>query len=299
MANELVPPTSMSPAKPGGLPVGAGTPVPPLVKPMAPPAVERPPAAPVPPASKAPVQRFRPGAPAVAPASGGATEEPKGKEPGKFFREYYGAAFLFLIAIFIGAAYFFLNPLITEFKVTNQEITTQSQILTDERAFLDTLNQSIAAAEAIPPDVLMKVNEALPRSIQIPKLLQNMSRIALARKVGLSSVQFSEPPSAPQTDAAVRAAIALQPIEIAMKVDAPDYATMRGYLEDIEQNLRVLDIRTISVTANEQTGELTYDIKVVAYSISGEARAMPPIGSAAAAAVPSGANLGEALGGVR
>jgi Tfp pilus assembly protein PilO len=242
--------------------------------------------------------RFRPGAPS-GPAAAGEPEAPERKEPGKFFREYYGAAFLFLVAAFILAGYFFLYPLVQEFKTINQEIQSQSQVLTDERTFLDTLNQSIAAAQAIPADVLMRVNEALPREIEIPKLLQNMSRIAEAHGVGLTSVQFSEPPASPAAQTG-GAGPTLVPVEISMKVDAPDYATMRAYLEDIERNLRVLDMRTINVTANEQTGELTYEIRVVAYSASFESRSAPSGAvSAGGAAVPAGASFSEALGNVR
>lgn len=210
-------------------------------------------------------KRFRPGQPSAA-EEGSDTDGTSKRGPSGLWTEYYGAAVLLLIAAFLGVGYVLLNPLVTRFKELNRDIESQTIVLQDERAYLDSLDQSIAAAEAIPSDTLEKVNEALPREIGIPKLLETMSRIADQNRVSLNSVQFNKV-TAEDTAALRGKTIRIRPIDMNIALLSPGYVQTRAFLEDLETNLRVLDVKNIAVNANEQTGELTYNILLTAYSI--------------------------------
>src|SRR5689334_17347650 len=88
-----------------------------------------------------------------------ASEEPeleeKGdeqKHPSKTFVEYYGSIVLFVIVIAIGSAIIFLRPIIRDIKQTNADIEQRILTIQDERRYLSTLEQSVAAARSIDPN---------------------------------------------------------------------------------------------------------------------------------------------------
>lgn len=227
---------------------------------------------------------FRTRRPGTAPRKGDAPSnesvKKEKKQPSKLFREYYGILFLLLLAVFVALGYYALNPLYTEFKELNTEIEVQLQTLEDERTYLDSLERSIAAAESIPQETLARVDEALPEEINLPKLLITMSTIASENGVGLTSVQFTttgEPKRSERTRRA-SAMIELIPLDVNMSIDSPGYRATRSFLEDLESNVRVLDVSTISVTGNEQDGTMTYTLDLTAYAVRKPERKIPPPG---------------------
>lgn len=197
-----------------------------------------------------------------------ADDKKKKKEPSKLFTDYYGILFMFLIAAFIGAGYFVLNPLYAEFKTLNGEIESQLQTLDDERGFLDSLGRSIVAAEEIPESTLMRVDEALPRDIEIPKLLATIAMITEQNNIVLSNIQFTPAEKPKETEKKRRrTSIELVPLGINLTLQSDGYQATRKFLEDLEENVRVLDVKTITVTGNEQDGSLSYTLELTAYAI--------------------------------
>lgn len=196
------------------------------------------------------------------------SKTPKPKKPSRLFLEYYGALFMLLLAAFVTAGFTVLRPLIADFKLTNSRIAAAVQTLKDERGYLESLERSIAAAKSIPPDVLLRVDEALPREVGIPKLLQTMAELAERHKVRLNSVQFNQPKTPPGGEVQPSRALATAPLDISLTMRAPGYGATRAFLEGLERNLRVLDVQQITVTGNEQTGELTYSLQLRTYSLT-------------------------------
>lgn len=213
--------------------------------------------------------------------SGKPVKEKKKKKPSRLFVDYYGVMFLLLVAVFILAGFTLLWPLISEFKMANAEIESSVVTLKYERDYLESLQRSVAAAETIPPDTLMRVDEALPRRVGLPKLLQTMSLIAEQNGVSLSSVQFNEPKQSPAETQQARA-LSATPLDINLTLGSPSYAATRRFLESVERNLRVLDVQQITVTSNEQSGELTYTLQLRTYTLSAP---VPPKPSASSAPV--------------
>ncbi len=195
---------------------------------------------------------------------------PKQKRPpSRFWAEYYGPVFLFLVALFIVAGFFLLRPLILEYKQLRADATAASLRLEGERGYLDSLLRSIAAAQTIPPETLADVDEALPREIGVPKLLETLARLAEADQIRLSSVQFSaSKDGVPMVPAGGGAGAQVGGVDISLSVEAPNYAATRRFLNAIERNLRVFDIQTIAVSSDPSSGRQTYSIQLRTYTFS-------------------------------
>jgi hypothetical protein len=199
---------------------------------------------------------------------------PKKKPPSRLFTEYYGAMFLAVIALFILSGFMFLKPLILDYKTMMTDIPDAGATLKDERDYLNSLKASVAAAQAIPPDVIKNIDEALPRTVGIPKLLVTMSTIAESMGVRLSSVSFAAPKSASVSPQEGARGLTLSPVDISLTLSAPDYATMKNYLNRLERNLRIMDVQSINVTGNDKSFE--YPIQLRTYTLSPSASGASP-----------------------
>lgn len=185
------------------------------------------------------------------------------RRPSKLLVEYYAVTFLFLVACVVLGAYAFLQPKILQFRSTNDEIGVQLKEAENARAYLGSLEASIAAASSIPPDALQRVNEALPKKLNIPKLLQTMDEIARVNNVDIGSIQFS--PGAPQPSSGSDP-FAIVPIQTSLSIEASGYRDMKAFLTDLETNVRLIDIHTISVNGGSD-GRISYAIQMTTYSL--------------------------------
>ena len=205
----------------------------------------------------------------------------KRKMPPAIFTHYYGIFFLLLVAAFLGGAYMLLVPRYMDMKSVANNTMSVVATLEEEQSYLDALNRSIQAAEAIPAEALVKVDEAIPRSkTGIPKLLVTMSAIAEASGVQLGNVEFSEGEAA----AGMKSKrIGLAPIQITTAVQADGYQEMRRFLSNLEKSLRLIDVNSINVTAatarddaSDAASErivFTYSLQLTAYTLASVAQA--------------------------
>jgi hypothetical protein len=179
------------------------------------------------------------------------------------FIHYYQSVFLVLIMLFVASGYLVLSPLITEFKKTNQSIGAKLNEKVEAESFLQSINNSISAAQSIPPETLERINESLPNEVQVPILLKTFANIAAKNGVKMGGIQISA--SEPSSDSAGSGGYALVPIRVAVSISAPGYLVMRRYLEDLQLYVRLMDVKSISVSGDDNSGEFSYSLDLTTY----------------------------------
>jgi len=194
------------------------------------------------------------------------------RRPSKAFVEYYAVTFLLFAACTIGGGYELLQPKILQFRSVNEEITAQLKEAEGARMYLDSLNTSIASASKVSPDALQRVNEALPKQLNIPKLLQTMDEISRVNNIDMGSVQFS--PGAPIVST-LSNSFSLIPIKTSIGIEASGYRDMKDFLMDLETNVRLIDIDSISVNGDKD-GKVSYTLQMTTYSL-GEPTTPTPV----------------------
>lgn len=190
---------------------------------------------------------------------------PKG--PSKFFTEYYGSVFLFLLAGFIVLAYVVLIPMIREIRSINAQTESRIAAIEDERRYLSSLEQSVAAAQSIPAATLEQVGEALPNEAKFPSLLLQFGAASARNNVRIDSVSFLETRATPGAQAGRATSTSpVTPTDVNLALRARSYFDVKRFLADIEANLRLMDV--VSLTSSMSSGELTYNLQLRAYTFT-------------------------------
>jgi hypothetical protein len=189
------------------------------------------------------------------------------KPPSRLFTDYYASLFLLLVTVALTTGFWLLRPLVMRYRMEQGNINNIRAQLSDEQDYLESLRQSIVAAETIPAETLSDVEEALPRAPDVPKLLVMMSTLAKVNNVVLSNVQFTVSRTA-ETDGALGG---VDTVDIGMSVSSQGYAGTRRYLGALERNLRLLDLDTISFqpsgNSTDDDGNWNYGLQLKAYSL--------------------------------
>ncbi|MFH1620805.1 MAG: hypothetical protein ABIB04_01835 [Patescibacteria group bacterium] len=198
----------------------------------------------------------------------------KTKKHSKIFVEYYASIFLFLIAAYIGLAFFILIPIIQNIRKTNAEIENQIGLIQQERAYLSALEQSVAAAEAIPEVTLDRVDEALPYEAKFPSLIRQFGYASEKNNVRIDSLNILEAKVAPVVQAG-RVATSTEmilPVDINISLRAMNYFDVKRFLADIETNMRLMDV--IGLSSSFNGAEFNYTIQMRTYLFAGTAKAL-------------------------
>jgi hypothetical protein len=198
----------------------------------------------------------------------------KKKKISSLFTRFYLASFLFVICGAIIGGYLLLDPLIRSLKNTNKMIAAHQKESEDVTAYLNSVKDSIAAAQSIPPDILKKVDQAMPRDVDEPRLLATMEAFGTKTGISLDSVQFSAGSASQNQNASTApipsgsiSTLQVNPINIGLNVVSPSYAEARVFLESIEQSIPLLDVSRIGVSGDAMTGEFTYQLQMKTYSL--------------------------------
>jgi len=176
-------------------------------------------------------------------------EAPKLKKPSKIFTEYYSSIILILITALVAAGYLVIKPKIDEYKAIQANSELIKLNVENEQTYLAALRRSVSAAQSIAPDVLTKVDKALPRAFSIPETLVMLNRSAMATNVSITNIAFS-----PVSDRVAVSKTGLQSIQLTLNVTAPDYGALKNFLSVLEASLRIIDIQMLTVTDFTEAG---------------------------------------------
>ncbi len=184
--------------------------------------------------------------------------------PSRFYTEYYGAAFLFLIALFVLGAFFVVKPEIDRIKQSNADTQALIQQADAERTYLASLDKSVSAAQVISPTVLAQVDRALPNDVDVPGLLVQIGSAAANTAVRVTAVAFSPPkPEAPQPGRPATAKAV--PVDINLSLNANAYFDVKRFLASLESSLRLMDVIAMTTSGGGAGQEMQFSLQLRTY----------------------------------
>lgn len=150
------------------------------------------------------------------------------------------------------------------------QITSYESALAAADRYKSKEAQLTTARNSIPPESIARLNSFLPDSIDNVQIILDLD--ALAARSGVKLSNFDIKSTSASTEVAgdpatggLQAGSVIDSAEITLTVTGT-YTAFRGFLSQIEQSLRMLDVVNISVK-DSKTGVYGYDLTIRIYSL--------------------------------
>ena len=108
-----------------------------------------------------------------------------------------------------------------------------------------------------------KIIEALPTKTDLPGIFIQLENLATKNNLLLNSLDIANQEAVEKKEATVRVA-GLNKLSITISVSGGDYFSMKKYLADIENNLRIFDVKSLAYSPTENS----YNIVLTAYYLT-------------------------------
>lgn len=172
----------------------------------------------------------------------------------------YGVYTLTIItmAIFI---IFAIKPTIETISVLQQKLANSKEVLNKVNQKTQSLQQGRKNYSALGPDILNKINLAIPTEISLKTLVEPLEKVALVNQASISALQI-EPIEIKQRDPN-STSYTLDQVDFTFNTEG-SYSTLLKILEQLQANPRLILIE--SVVLNKVA-----DSKTLLMSVSGKA----------------------------
>ncbi len=173
---------------------------------------------------------------------------------------------LFLIFLSAGAFFFFTKPSLADLSALNAKKSDYEATLKKLSSIAEIEKSLIEKMNSLPEESRAKLGILLPDSPSMVKLVSDID--ATAARHGISLDQISYLRSNNDAGASVATAVAprtYQSTTLNFSFTA-DYDHLKGFLNDLEANLRLLDVRSIDINGGAK-GVYDYKISAEVYSL--------------------------------
>lgn len=164
----------------------------------------------------------------------------------------------------------FTNPRFVGIKVLRAEEQTYDEALDRSKELISLRDALLSRYNSIPSDDLKKINSIIPDAVDSVRLIIEINAIAARHKLTLSDISVGQLDggSTDSRDIPGRlgpASSAYGTASLSFEVVAR-YETFRAFIADLERNLRLVDLSTITFSeASVGTGLTTYGVSFDTY----------------------------------
>ncbi|MFA6094359.1 MAG: hypothetical protein WC757_00515 [Candidatus Paceibacterota bacterium] len=156
---------------------------------------------------------------------------------------------LLLFATSLGIFFGFTKP---QYEKITDDISLRdqyAQVLTRMETLKNKSNELAGQYSAIPKDGILKINQALPDSNDSVQTIMTIQKLAARNGVTLTNAGVDAPKDS--TTASARKASTMGESVLTFKAQAP-YTSIVKFLGEVERNLRLIDIQSLSVVGDEK-----------------------------------------------
>ncbi len=143
------------------------------------------------------------------------------------------------------------------------DITGTEQTLATTQAYSAQQNQLASARNTINPDMLMRLENFLPDSVDNVGLILDLNALAGRSGVSLSNIDVALPDTKRTDDKASFKLPSVGSLNLSLTA-VGSYSAFRAFLEHIEGSARLLDVQSISVRGSD-TGVYEYQMTIRLY----------------------------------
>lgn len=169
----------------------------------------------------------------------------------QFLRGYRLIFILTMVVCLLGAGLFIYSAYRANVTDMQALIAQKATALEQRQAELEKLKSTkINFAQLEGP--AQKIVEVLPMSKDLPAIFVQMEALAVKHNLFLASLDVADDKDA----AAGKKRLPLQKIIINISLTGGDYFALKGFLADVEKNLRLLDVRSLAYAPDTKSFNL-------------------------------------------
>ncbi|MCC7160533.1 hypothetical protein IT399_02350 [Candidatus Nomurabacteria bacterium] len=170
---------------------------------------------------------------------------------------------IILIGISVTMFFMFTNPLYGDISKLRAEVSSYNEALANSKALENERDKLTAKYNTINVDDLMKIEKLMPENVDNIRLILEIEKIATPYGMVLKNVKYNTtdtsttPTSAIQSSQAKGTPKDYGVFDLEFSISST-YNNFINFTKDLESNLRIVDISSVSFTSNVQsTGPLT------------------------------------------
>lgn len=183
---------------------------------------------------------------------------------------------IILICASIAGFIFYVMPMYSEVNTLRTDVASYDQALSNSKDLQETRDNLIASYKVIPKEDKDRLNRFLPNTVNNIELILEIQHIASKHNLSIKNISFVPPTAesaeSPETTKTTKntksqSASNFGTFDLDFKTRS-DYATFKLFMADLEQNLRLIDIVSVSFTVPEATiKDPTFDPNLYDFSL--------------------------------
>ncbi|MDB5266953.1 MAG: hypothetical protein JWN89_768 [Parcubacteria group bacterium] len=170
-----------------------------------------------------------------------------------------------LILIAGGLFYTFINPQYTKVKGLRDEANKYDEILSNVSTLTETRDSLLMKYRSMPKVELERLSKVLPDNVDTVKLAMDFDTIAAKYGISIKSIQTGEVKN--DTGSNIVQPTAGKPYETVGVTFSfvSSYENFRKFMHDIEQSLRLIDVKSVSFETRGDGGLYEYKVSIQTY----------------------------------
>ena len=169
------------------------------------------------------------------------------------------------MAASIGIFMFFTNDHFHNIQTLRTQAAEYDRALTQSKALLAQRDSLKTKYDSISPENLDKIKKLAPDSVDNVRLIIDINGIATRRGMTIRGIKIqSNAGSSAKQGSLGPDNNPYGSIVLSFSVTAP-YDVFKGFLQDLERSLRVVDIQSLSFTASDKTDSYDYNVALKTY----------------------------------
>ncbi len=170
---------------------------------------------------------------------------------------------LVLLVLSVALFYSFVMPYYDKVNVLREQSAKYKEILNNIVELAQKRDDLAVKYENIPAEEIIRLEKVLPDNVDTVNLAMNLDSIAAKYGIAINSIKAVEANNQAGFEIVQSTAGPYAPVSISFSFVA-GYQDFRNFIEDIEQSLRIIDIKSISFDTTE-TGLYDFSISADTY----------------------------------
>ncbi len=172
-----------------------------------------------------------------------------------------GSVFLLIAAVVVYSR--LVNPSYTEVQSLRDEREANLKLLEEQKGAIDEATRILNEYQGL-TQIQDDISMVLPNKEEVPSIINQLQGLAKINNLNIDSLSLQYPPLK-----TVPADSLIQPlgtVRVTLRLNG-DYRNLRPYLEDLETNIRLIDVYSINIEGGGVPGktELIYNIVLDTY----------------------------------